>query len=493
MSRTRILAALVMISALLAAGCLTTSDPAGDPSDDPAGPTQKRFHVLANAAEPADLVAPVFDTLVSVAKGGPVYGAGEPSIWAHTDGTLWLAFPGCDTGFYLVRVAGQPTCDHGPVYRSDDDGVTWQRLNDAQTGRLADEGPAANGDNDVTVDAAGSVYASNLGGGIQVLASHDGGASWSHVGDVVPEEHWADRQWMAASAPGHLVMTWMGGAEGSQRAVAVNTTFDAGGSWTGVEYFGEQIGWLGSVHFAPNGTAAYIPFTERAGGGVDLILAGAEEFTMKVIRTFDGGVTWDVVDTGVRIVSTATGGHWSGVMMAPALDVTGDGTIVVAWSEETHGPGGATATGSAVRVVTSADAGATWSKPRTVSDAANAIMPWVTGGGGDRYALTYFASIAPLDSDYVGGMWDVVAVVVDGEDVVRTTIDTNVHQGGLCARGGACLLTGSDRALLDFFEADLTADGRLAVTYPADPLTGGKYIEIRTAVQSDGSPLALVR
>jgi hypothetical protein len=333
------------------------------------------------------------------------------------------------------------------------------------------------------------VYTSNLGGGIQVHKSDDGGTTWSYLANVVPRNHWADRQWMAAGHGGHLIMAWMGGATTGQRAVAINATLDGGATWTGTQYFGQSIGWLGTVQFDPEGERAFLPFTQQR--SPSLTYGGT--FDLLVLRSLDRGATWDVVPTGVTITTTQTGLHWSGVLMAPALDVTGDGTIVVAWSEETGDPTGTAQLGARVRLVSSPDGGDTWTRPTTVSQRAGAIMPWITGGAGDRAAVVYFASDAVGPTDYVGA-WDVEAAIIDGvasdaPRIVRTVVEPLVHVGGICARGGLCTLTGSDRALLDFFEADLLPDGRLAVVYPADPPQGGKHIDIRFALQSGGTPL----
>ncbi len=485
--RALALVSFAILSMLVVAGCVSPSaenevDPA---SAAPAAPG----HVLAGALEPAAFDLPTFELLGAITAGGPVYGVGEPSIWAHTDGTVYAAFPGCDDGPYylLPTLPTQRTCAHGTVFRSDDAGATWTRLNRESDGRLTDDGPAANGDADVAVDAAGTVYTSNLGGGgIQVHASDDRGDTWRYLANVVPEDHWADRQWMAAAAPGHLVMAWMGGKD-AQRAVAVNTTFDGGENWTGTTYLGESIGWLGTVQFSTDGQQLFLPFTQGTGSAGT---AGtAREFTMFVARSLDGGLAWDVVDTGARIVTNAQGQHWSGVNMAPAFDITGDGTLVVAWSEDVNAPADLTALGSVVKVATSTDAGETWTAPRDVSTTRNAIMPWVTGGAGDRFAVTYFASALTGDPDYVG-QWSLRAVVVDGDEAHDVLIDPNVHEGGICSRGGGCRTSGSDRALLDFFEADLLPDGRLVVIYPADPaVQSNKEIEIRIAVQNGGTPL----
>ncbi|HVL86486.1 MAG TPA: hypothetical protein VM681_00555 [Candidatus Thermoplasmatota archaeon] len=483
MVRALVLACVLAASAL--GGCLgSIEEPLAPSHDAPVAAPPARTHVLEGAVEPAEFLAPTFRLLGSVARGGAVLALGEPSVWAHLDGTLYVTFPGCEDPLWAARFfAG---CEHGPVYRSDDGGERFVRLNSAPGGRLTADSPAANGDADVAVDAAGTVYASNLGArGIQVFRSDDRGQTWSYLGNATPARHWADRQWMAAGAPGHLIVAWMGGAQSSHRAVAVNTTFDGGESWTGTTYLGDRIGWLGSVQFDPSGTKAFVPFTE--GLDADLTrLAGQRDMSLRVARTLDGGRSWDVVDTGVVVRTTATGLHWSGVHMAPSLDVTGDGTIVLAWSQDEPDPTGATSVGAKVRYVTSRDDGVNWSPPAVASDRASAIMPWVTGGAGDRFAIVYYVTDSPLDTDYGGTVWDVVATYVDGASMHHAIVEAAVHVGGICSRGGLCLLTASDRSLLDFFEADLLPDGRLFVTYAKDTQ---KLIEIRVAVQDGGTGL----
>jgi hypothetical protein len=378
------------------------------------------------------------------------------------------------------------------VYRSADRGATWSRLNDPATGRLSQDGPAANGDAEVAIDAAGTVYTSNLGAGIHVQKSMDGGKTWSYVADVVPANETADRQWMATAQAGHLIMSWMGSLGKEPRSVLLNTTFDGGATWTGATALGHNIGWIGPVNFAPNGTTAYIVYTQPLPGGTSAVLFTEQTCAVMVGRSLDGGRTWSELDTGARITTNLQGGHWSCVNMAPALDVTGDGHVVAAWSEDKESPGDATSLGATVKAVVGAPGGTSWGKPFAISTDASAIMPWVAGGAGDRFAVTYLASPVPADPDYTGGAWDLKVAVVDGPDathVARTTIQSDVHEGGICSRGGACLLTGSDRFLLDFFQNDVLPDGRLVVVYPANPASGARFLEIRVAVQDGGSPL----
>src|SRR5688572_8216035 len=212
---------VVLFAVATLAGCLNDDDSNDDPVTEPDAPSPGPVHSLQATIEAADFLAPTFDLLGAVAAGGPLYGAGEPGIWGALDGTIYITFPGCDDGpYYFVSYPDSETCGHGLVWKSTDDGATWTRLNRHPDGLLTEEGPQANGDADVAVDSAGTVWASNLGGGgIQLHRSLDGGATWNYTANIVPvtenpnddpeAREGADRQWIAAAGPGHLINTWM--------------------------------------------------------------------------------------------------------------------------------------------------------------------------------------------------------------------------------------------------------------------------------------------
>lgn len=498
------LALLPIVIAVLVAGC--NAPPGADPPASPDEPVAALLHAAQGAIEPVEFSAPTFLLRGAVAAGGPLYGAGEPGIWAALDGTLFVTFPGCDDGpYYFVSVPDSETCGHGLIWKSLDLGQTWTRLNRHPDGLLTEDGPAANGDADVAVDSAGNVYASNLGGGgIQFHRSQDGGATWQYMANIVPltqdpdddaEQHeGADRQWLAAAGPGHVINAWM--RTSPERDVRLNTTFDGGVTWTGNATFGDGIGWIGTVQFAPDGMHAYVPYTQPNAAGTS--------FEMHVLATADGGRNWTDRATGMVWDTPAAGQQWSGGHMAPALDVTGSGMVVVAMAVDIWNPGlpvGVAAQGTSILVRTSNDNGATWGEtidlrgsasPAGLTGGADTrVFPWVTGGAGDRFAITYFANPLPVDNNLGGGVWSLQAQVCDGAGegaytCLGTTIDEAVHEGPLCTRGGGCRGPG-DRALLDYFESDVTPDGRLVVVYPADPYQSNKQIEIRVAVQDGGS------
>lgn len=485
----RPLLAALLAAVLLLAGCMGGGEAPGAAADR-ADAAATGNHLLGAVEPEGDLEAPAFDPF-TLDRGGPIYGVGEPSVTEAPDGTLYAAFLGCPEDVGPLMLARGSACRSGIVHRSLDGGRTWTRLND-ENGALAKDAPRGNGDIDLAVDRAGNVYVSNLASdGIHTVRSRDGGESWTYTGNVVPEGAMADRNWMAAAAPGHVIHGWIDGHDAHAAKLVVVATFDGGDTYGEAIHLGEAAGWIGAPQFAPNGTTAYIPYTERV--EPDALWTGG--FELAFARTFDGGLTWTTHLTGVRTVASPTGLHGSGMLMAPNLDVTSDGTLVWAYSEESQDPLGLTPTKATLKLIASRDLGETWSEPLVLSARHNAIFPWTAAGAGDRAAVAYLASDVPLDPDRAG-RWDVMVAVVDGVGtpgvtLVETVVDRGVHEGGACSGGVACFLKGGDRAMLDYFEMETLSDGRLVLAYPADPLAGGKHVEIRVAMQSGGSPLFL--
>lgn len=430
--------------------------------------------------------APTFRLLGAIARGGPGYGAGEPSVEVGPSGNILVAFPGCDQGVGTLVLIGSSGCANGPVYESKDDGASWVRQNGAG-GLLGSPGRAANNDAEVAVDDAGNAYATNLGTGLPMYRRVAGETTWRYVSNPVQSNVWSDRQWMAAEGNGHVIVGWMGGV-GSARQAALRATFDGGVTWAPVQFLGNNIGWIGAIDFAPDGTA-YVVFTQ--GTGANNVVGMPRTFMLLVGKSTDGGRSWSVIDTGLRTKNAETAYQWPGVMMAPSLAVADTGRVVLAWSEEIRDPANMTKMAGQVNVAWSTDGGASWSAKLPVSSRASTIMPWIAAGASDRVVVSYFASDVPLDPDRVG-YWDVQASFLDLAAATPTptevVVDRGVHEGGICSTGSGCFtLSPGDRSLLDFFQVNAMPDGRAVIAYPADPLVGGKYIDIRVAIQ-DGGP-----
>ncbi len=497
---------LALLSIVLLAGCAAPAATRDDVGAPPLG-----------ALKPGgDLVAPTFHLVGAIARsylpadgdvcvnlGCIVYveqrsGLGEPSIAAAPDGTLYVTFPGCDVAPELkfvdrlpeevgeaVRIG--PVCEAPPFYRSQDDGATWERMNDPQTGRLSPETPFSNGDGTVAVDSAGSVYVTALGpAGIESQRSDDRGETWVYTGNLWQFGNGTDRQWIGATGNGHVIHNWWAPDNGMGQ-FAVRTTFDGGTTYTDQQYYHQidtQAG-SGAFHegppqFSPDGKTAYIPYPIPR---EDNYRAGLP-YGIHLAKSTDGGLTWEDIDTGVDTVGGILG--MAGYL---TLAVTSDGHLAITFAEEVLDPTGQVVVGAVVKVTFSTDE-RNWTAPLAVSTTPSAVFAWSAAGAEDRVAITYYGNrILDVGCD---GIWDLRTAIVDLDEgvVADALVDEGVHFGGIQSGGmhGAC----PDRSFLDYLQNTVLPDGRIAIAYSADPPEGGKYTEIRVAIQ-DGGSLMLTR
>lgn len=475
----RTLVGSFLLVTMIFAGCVETPPELADVEPIP---VVARTNLLQGALEPAEFLAPIFEKRATVFDN---VGGGEPSVWVHLDGTIYVNYPGCGEG--------ASACVNGPVYRSDDEGKTWKFLNNAD-GSLSKKNKPANGDADIAVDAAGRVYSTDLGPGIEVFASDDRGESWQYAGNVGG----SDRQWVTAGKAGQVLISIRGGDTGSK--VEVVTSVNGGKDWSDTTYLGTDVTVQGPITLDVEGERAFVPFIQPLGnpGASGLYWFAAPEYEMLLGRSLDAGATWEVVKTGVEFPKSLSGLHWPGTLIFPGMDITGDGRLVLVYAVENNLPGAVVSQGVDVMMVTSPDWGTTWTTPVKISSRSAAVLPWVTAGAGDRVAVTYYASDAMSDSDKaVNAVWDVMATYIDGVGEAQPTlshvvVDAGIHEGSLCTTGTGCAVF--DRSLLDFFESDLLPDGRLAIVYAADPanrVPGDPFdrVEVRFAVQTGGTPL----
>lgn len=480
------LAALLVAVAALA-GC---AEPATVPPP-PAQVAPQDARVVAALGVAPALGLPTFGAPVTVATGF----LGEPTLLADHAGTLYLTFPGCDNN---------DSCAHGPVYRSRDGGAAWAKLNPLSDGRLSEDGPEqSNGDAMLAIDADGTLYASDLGAGIPVWASDDGGDSWHFGADVVPKGGGADRQWSWGGPSGMAVEAWM--ATSPTRSVAVAVSQDHGHTFSPAKLYEDGIGWIGPVTGSDDGVHLAVAYTLPAQPAPDVTGLGSlllvQPVHLKLLLSNDSGASWTPTDTGVTIQPNPAGAQWPGTLMAPIVARLGSGALVYAWSQEPVDASRAGGPAAVVKAMVSRDEGATWSEPVTLSGDRTAVMPWVVAGAGDRFEVHYYAaSDVRVDNDYEG-TWDLDATIADATDAATMphqsmTVESGVHQGGICARGGVCGETASDRSLLDFIGGALLPDGRIALTYcaspsnPASGLLGSSATQVHVTVQSGGSRLS---
>ena len=147
------------------------------------------------------------------------------------------------------------------------------------------------------------------------------------------------------------------------------------------------------------------------------------------------------------------------------IGLTGDGTLLYAWSEMVEGRSPGDSPAAQVRLMTSRDDGESWTAPETLSGSRTAIMPWIIPGSGGRYAVAYYAADDVQTLHEYEGTWDVDVTLFADSSWLSTTVAEAVHEGGISttARGGYP----DDRTLGEFLSAALLADGRIVVAYGA--------------------------
>ncbi|MCA1815015.1 MAG: exo-alpha-sialidase, partial [Acidobacteria bacterium] len=196
----------------------------------------------------------------------------------------------------------------------------------------------------------------------------------------------------------------------------------------------------GHLKVAPDGTA-YLP-DNRCGNGAGVVVSQ------------DNGVTWTA-----HTVTGSTVGDTD-----PSVGVAKDGSVYFGFQGSNHHPYAAV----------SRDKGATWTNLTDVGaplGIQNAVFPAVVAGDGGTSGRAAFAFIGSSTAgDYnnanFAGVWYLyIASTFDGGrtwTTINATPNDPVQRGGICTTGTAC--TGF-RNLLDFFDATVDKQGRVAVGY----------------------------
>lgn len=403
-----------MLAALLAslafAGCMDDGGPTDDPEDDPIAMAETLDHW----------------TIISASESGP-----EPSLGVTPDGILFTVL--------------SPN-----VFRSSDDGVTWEDLGD----------PAStfpNNDPDLAVDVDGTVWESRLYALAcnEVSVSRDLGETWS-TNPVACTGPVGDRQYVIPTEGGEAYVYWhdlptfqqtvmkttdygttwipQGSAEG------LGNVFLATGSsgWGGGGFWNEATG---SVFFTYSfNSGALDPASRPSGPGFSVTRDG---------QTWQSGVAsaYDGTTLGLALVTGA------------ADDA---GNIYLTWGESYDGD-------VAIYVAGSQDDGVTWTDKIRIDPATTSkVFPVVMAGAEGRMAVAYYEAYEQAHPDDVEGNWTVNMTwtpdfFADDPEFRKVAMSTqDVKTGPICISGTTC--TGN-REFADYFDGVRLPDGRVALTY----------------------------
>jgi hypothetical protein len=327
-------------------------------------------------------------------------------------------------GAALVRVSGR-----SPLPRSCES-------RGAQRGSEVEPAIAAGPGGTLVVAWQQDRYASGAAAALGVSVSHDGGASWAPasipgVTDCTPRMHHASDPWVSAGADGTVYLTALVARPsrvGFRTRVATSTSRDGGRSWSRplpLDAGGNGFNDKPSVTADPARPGrAYVVWTlegraylsttsdggrswppprlierpaERRGGLLSSTLSvlgdgrllhtfvayGPSGFRLEATRSGDSGASWSSPVVVARLVRRA--------LRPPVrmLPVSGTGAVVSASGAvyEAFTQGGRT-----VQVVSSADGGRTWSRPRTAARrGAGVFGPALAAEPDGSLALSYYA------------------------------------------------------------------------------------------------------
>lgn len=154
----------------------------------------------------------------------------------------------------------------------------------------------------------------------------------------------------------------------------------------------------------------------------------------------------------------------------PAGDVDAAGNVHVVWQDlYTQGKGRTATRDSTIRYAYSADSGASWSAPRTLSNGGSSVFPWIAAGGAGKAVAVWYHADKTGDPNNVAGPWYVdvaTSTTLGGAWSVERATPASIHNDVICTGGTSC--GGDDRDLLDFFEVDIDKSGYAVIAFTKD-------------------------
>ncbi len=424
----------------------------------------------------------------------PVYvdenrAGGEPSVIAAPDGGLLVS---AHAGTTHVNKDPQSVAGVGDFannhwnqtlnWRSDDGGKTWQHI-----GLIGDKGPhsaSSSGfsDPDLTVDAGGRVYNTEINlVNVSVYSSTDGGRTWPVANPVVTT---GDRPWLTGARKDEVYL-YVNTARQLWRSANGGLTFSLIGTnmpVTGkllvdpLKPAGGLIGPAVNTGVEAEGTAGSTP------GGV--AISGDEGKTWetfpvelgKTTQFFTAGAT--AVDKAGTIYQVAAGGYQGGG------DREDDGEVTVASFDRK------TKKWSPVTVI---------SRPK-----GDAMWPWVVAGDAGRVGVVWlerrddeFRVMAATSVNAAGSMEKCGGKTVKMKPRWQVADATGrpVHKGDICLNGTTCNAnpgpTG-ERRLGEYVTVALDPAGRLIAatsdTMLTNPLGGPKTVSNPLFLKQSGGP-----
>ena len=324
-------------------------------------------------------------------------------------------------------------------------------------------GGLGGGDDSIDVSPGGYLYISSLlPSSVTMSVSMDGG-----TGGVAQGQAWQvnpassgipinDRQWIASYGPQTLYMTF--------DQAPVNTTIwftkstDAGRTWAApsmlipLQTLSRENN-IAVDHYNGNIYGTYTP-------------AGSPN-QLNFLRSTDGGTTW-------TIITAYTGPGGTSLENAfPITAVDRGGNVHVVF---TRSNGSSNRTNAHVFLISSSDAGTTWTAPVQIDAGLSnnsTVMPYIVAGSPGVVDVTWYGSSmsspdntpSPTDKST---WWNVNFAQVTNAlsatpTIAQTIVVGAVHNLPICSQGSAC--AGNTRDLAEYYTMTLDSDGNANIAY----------------------------
>ena len=391
---------------------------------------------------------------------------GEPSLAIDSTGLIYATAP---------QKLGNVTGTGSPVWVSTNGGRSFG----APVNPNGD--PISGGDTDIVTDSAGNVYQTDLWLGNTAMAvSTDHGQSfvaneWGHLsaGD--------DRPWFGYSpSDQNMYLAWDGldaihvartnvgthaGAYGAltfpQDVIAVPECVIGGDNPCSTPPIRQCVCPPGGIAVDATTGEVYVSYSKQNGG--------SNGGGVGIAYSTDQGLTWSysaVPNTG------STGSAFDTEWNFDPIHVDSAGNVYVAWGEMDLNAGSVS-----IRMATSKDHGATWSRPFTVSTTTGTnVFPAMDVVKPGVVDVSYYGTTTPGDPNHVNATWNLYFAQVNNALGTPRTAPVvavpSIHTGCIQAGGSADC---PDRSLLDFFQL-VVSKGKANIIYTAGDAANGTQL-----------------
>jgi hypothetical protein len=427
---------------------------------------------------------PIFvDTQLAGSEGFVMYSAkSRRLIYVTHEGTTLLYKP-------AMTESPRGDADFAGNYRnqvnlwtSKDDGRTWQRADWNGTGFFTPPGGNLGfSDPDITTDAGGTVYITGIDlANDALVSSPDGGKTWP-TGTV--QCHEGDRPWLAGGP--RLGSVFLADNSEQHGHIIVRST-DSGASCSSDYATGSVGAWTGygKILYDAGNDTIYEAAISGPGNGNAVGIVALPHAT----KRFDRGKPGTVVARPAA-ANTSFNAFWRAQLAQGP-----DHTLYLTWSTDDRKQGSsaggcdgtATPAANSVMLTSSRDGGRHWTRPVVVAHPGVTVnWPWITAGTEGRVAVAWYQydRIVDLNCAPANAAMGVRVASIAHADGDRPSIDSvdpigrPIHFGEVCTSGTACVATGHDRRLGEFFTIAQDGDGCVLIatgdTTRMDPVTGG--------------------